>query len=1018
MDDGLRSRLATSLSGTYSLERELGGGGMSRVFVAEETALGRRVVVKVLSPELAEALSGERFIREIRVAARLQQANIVPVLRAGELDGLPYYTMPFVAGESLRAALATGRLATPKALAILRDVAKALAYAHNEGVVHRDIKPENVLLSAGTAVVTDFGIAKAISESRTTNERNATALTALGVSLGTPAYMAPEQAAGDPSTDARADIYAWGVMAYELLAGKHPFAQYRSTHELIRAHMTETPEHLSVRTTDVPLAVSDLVMRCLAKSADDRPKHAGELLEVLDAATSGANTVATRAPIGLGRALAIYAAAFMLIALVAKLSITLIGLPEWVLPGAVGVMVLGLPMVLLTGFIPQRFTWRRTTIGGAIVAGAFVVVVGGYMAMRSLGIGPFGSLIGSKALAARDRIIVADMRGPASDTALGGVFAEGMRVGLSESNAMRLVSMDQVNRILQQMQRPGASVTGDVARDVATRAGAKAVLDGDVHRVGSAAILTVRLMPTSGGDPLVTLQETARDDADFSAATGRLAKKLRARVGESLKRVNTAVPLEQVTTASLPALRRYTAGVRAGLSGDYITSMRSLREAIALDSTFAGAYSLLGVMMQQISGTRHFQTEMLQHAYDLRHKLPKAEQLRVEMNYWTAGPNPDLGKAIVAGELALEQYSDAAPAVRRLSDLYYRTQRFPDALEAARQAIAIDSSFVESFYDLARSHAALGQLDSARAAIERFAGIAPRHPLVFMLRYAMALEEGQDSVAWAIARGMEGFKSEPLAVEIGAYLHFAVAQRAGKLRQAIASLMTARQVALQRGSRMHVYSGFTDQAYHDVYFRGDSARAVRLLDSLLKVVPMESLPPRDRNYSSFTYVYMHAGRPDRIRELVRAQERDDPKAFDELQVPILPLQRGVLARVEGRPADALRHFREASRVGASRWVAPRIALAHLDLGQKDSAVVYFERFLNSSTIDLDGFIEAAWLAEVRQRLAELYEERGEVDKAHALYAALVEQWRYADPELQPQVRKFRDRMRQLDRRRG
>jgi tetratricopeptide (TPR) repeat protein len=970
----------------------------------------------LLSPELAEALSGERVIREIRVAARLQQANIVPVLRAGELDGLPYYTMPFVAGESLRAALATGQLPTAKALAILRDVAKALAYAHDEGVVHRDIKPENVLLSAGTAVVTDFGIAKAISESRTSNEPHSTALTALGVSLGTPAYMAPEQAAGDPSTDARADIYAWGVMAYELLAGEHPFAQYRSMHELIRAHMTEMPEHLSVRTSGAPLAVCDLVMRCLAKSVDDRPTRADELLEVLD--TAGASAAVGRAPLGLGRALAIYAAAFMLVALVANLSITVIGLPEWVLPGAIGVMALGLPVVLLTGLIPQRFTWRRTTIGGGIAAAAFVVAVGGYMAMRSLGIGPFGSLIGSKALAARDRIVVADMRGPASDTALGGVFAEGMRVGLSESNAMRLVSMDQVNRILEQMQRPGAPVTGEVVKDVATRAGAKAVLDGDVRRVGSAAILTVRLVPTSGGDPFVTLQETARDDADFSAATGRLAKKLRARVGESLKRVNAAVPLEQVTTASLPALRKYTAGVRAGLTGDYITSMRSFREAIALDSGFAGAYSQLGVMMQQISGTRHFQADMLQRAYDLRDKLPKAEQLRVEMNYWSAGPNPDLGKAIVAGETALEQYSDAAPAVRRLSDLYYRTQRFPDALRAARQAIEIDSSYVESYYDLARSQAALGQLDSARAAIQRFAALSPRHPLLFMLRYALALEDGQDSVAWAIARGMEGYKSEPLAVEIGAYLHHSIATRAGKLRQAQASAMIARQVALARGSRMHVYTGSTDQAFQAAYFHDDSARAIRIVDSLLKVFPLESLPPRDRRYSWFADIYMHARRPDRLRELVKAQERDDPKAFDEMQVPTLPLQRGILARVEGRPADALRHFREASGVGASRWVAPHIALAYLDLGQKDSAVTYFESFLSSTTIDLDGFIEGGWLAEVRQRLAELYEERGEVDKAHALYAALVEQWRYADPELQPQVRKFRDRMRQLERRRG
>jgi serine/threonine-protein kinase len=282
----LQDRLASSLTGTYSLERELGGGGMSRVFVAEETALGRKVVVKVLSPELAEGLSAERFVREIKVAARLQQANIVPVLRAGELDGLPYYTMPFVTGESLRARMRNGPIPMADAIAILRDVSKALAYAHAEGVVHRDIKPDNVLLSAGTAVVTDFGIAKAISESRERKDLGAANLTGTGMSLGTPAYMAPEQAAGDPNTDARADIYSLGILAYELLSGQHPFAKYASLHDLVRAQITEMPEHVAVRAPGMPIALANLVMRCIAKSPSDRPASAAELLATIDATST------------------------------------------------------------------------------------------------------------------------------------------------------------------------------------------------------------------------------------------------------------------------------------------------------------------------------------------------------------------------------------------------------------------------------------------------------------------------------------------------------------------------------------------------------------------------------------------------------------------------------------------------------------------------------------------------------------------------------------------------------------
>ena len=209
----LKEQLQQTLGSSYTLERELGGGGMSRVFVAEETSLGRKVVVKVLPHDLAATVNVERFRREIQLAARLQHPHIVPVLAAGISDGLPYYTMPFIEGESLRAKLArSGELPVPEAAKILRDVLSALSYAHEHGVVHRDIKPDNVLLTGSHAVVTDFGVAKALSAS--TNPGSS--LTSLGVALGTPAYMAPEQAAADPATDHRADLYGVGAMAYEM----------------------------------------------------------------------------------------------------------------------------------------------------------------------------------------------------------------------------------------------------------------------------------------------------------------------------------------------------------------------------------------------------------------------------------------------------------------------------------------------------------------------------------------------------------------------------------------------------------------------------------------------------------------------------------------------------------------------------------------------------------------------------------------------------------------------------------
>ncbi len=298
----LRAELQATLGDGYTLERELGGGGMSRVFVARENALGRDVVIKVLAPELSAAVSAERFTREIATAARLQQANIVPVLAAGMSGGVPYFTMPFVKGESLRALLARGNaLPMHDRINVLRDVARALAYAHGEGIVHRDIKPDNILLSAGTAVVTDFGIAKAISAARTHDGSHAipndATLTQAGSSIGTPAYMAPEQAVGE-AVDLRADLYAWGVVAYELLSGAHPFAGKSGASQLIAAHLAEMPESLALRSPEVPREVAALVMQCLAKNPNDRPTTANALLERLAAVTTPSSVPPTKGSVG------------------------------------------------------------------------------------------------------------------------------------------------------------------------------------------------------------------------------------------------------------------------------------------------------------------------------------------------------------------------------------------------------------------------------------------------------------------------------------------------------------------------------------------------------------------------------------------------------------------------------------------------------------------------------------------------------------------------------------------------
>lgn len=306
------ARFPDALRERYRPTGEVGRGGMAAVFVAHDVKHGRDVAVKIVRPSIAAGLGAGRFLREIEIAARLRHPHIVPLYDSGEAGGVLYYVMPYEPGLSLRQRLARdGPLASEEVVSILRDICDALAHAHARGIVHRDIKPDNVLLSGRHALITDFGVAKAVLESsvgaagepveadtsRGTEPRpSAPALDEAGISprgpqptaaLGTPAYMAPEQISGDPGIDHRADIYAVGALGYELLAGAPPFGGLPQ--DVIRAHLSEVPTPLAERRPEVPAALAALVMRCLAKRPSDRWQSADELVAQLEriAATAG-----------------------------------------------------------------------------------------------------------------------------------------------------------------------------------------------------------------------------------------------------------------------------------------------------------------------------------------------------------------------------------------------------------------------------------------------------------------------------------------------------------------------------------------------------------------------------------------------------------------------------------------------------------------------------------------------------------------------------------------------------------
>ncbi|MBP6771441.1 MAG: protein kinase [Gemmatimonadaceae bacterium] len=541
----LRTQLQTTLGDGYTLERELGGGGMSRVFVARENALGREVVVKVLSPDLAASVSAERFTREIATAARLQQANIVPVLSAGTSGGVSYYTMPFVKGESLRAQLARGvNLSVHDRFNVLRDVARALAYAHGEGVIHRDIKPDNILLSAGTAVVTDFGIAKAISASRTLDgtaprDDNGT-LTQVGSSIGTPAYMAPEQAVGE-SVDARADLYAWGVVAYELLSGAHPFAGKTGTSQLIAAHLTETPRGLAELAPNVPREVSALVMQCLAKNPAQRPADANALLSGLSSITTpSTERTASSAP---ARARA-----------------------PW--------LKVAIPVVALAAFGAVLWATRRS----AATTEASNALVADTTALSSIAVLPF-----------------VNTSGDSKDEYFSDGLTDELSHALSKLPGLRLAGRSS------SFSFKGKSI---LAPDVGKALGVGAIVEGTVRRAGDRIRLTAQLTSTRNGQ-LLWSDAFERSGADVFAIQDAFTSAI---VSALTPRLSGASPATAVNASAVGTSARGTADAQAYdlyLRGRYFwaqrgaapgdSSIKYLEASVQRDSTFARGWAGLAL---------------------------------------------------------------------------------------------------------------------------------------------------------------------------------------------------------------------------------------------------------------------------------------------------------------------------------------------------------------------------------------------------------------------------------------
>jgi tetratricopeptide (TPR) repeat protein len=1052
-----RSQLQAALGTAYTIDRELGGGGMSQVFLAEEAALGRKVVVKVLPSGVTGEVNVERFRREIQVSAKLQHPHIVPVLTTGEVDGVPYYTMPFVEGESLRARLMrVGPLSITETVGFLRDVAKALAYAHDHGVAHRDIKPDNILVSGGSATVADFGIAKAISAAR--GDVPGGTLTQVGTSLGTPAYMSPEQAAADPATNHRADIYAFGCVAYELLAARPPFVE-KTPQRLLAAQMGDKPHPVQELRPETPAALAELVMKCLEKDADDRPQQAADLVRILEVVTSGGGHPAVP-PILLGgpgmfrKALALYAAAFVIVALLVRAAVIVIGLPDWVVPGAIVVMLLGLPVVLVTGYVQRvahraltmtptytpggsrsmasgtmatiamkaspHLSWRRTATGGVWAFTAFVLIVGGFMAMRALGIGPAGSLFASGRLGPDERLLVAEfgvMGG--ADSSLGSVVAEAIRADLGQSNVVTVVPASVIRSALQRMRRPESTrLDATIASEIALREGVKAVVHGDVTPIGAGFILTARLVDPGSGDLIASFRSTADAPTDLIPAVERLSRAMRGKIGESLRNVRASADLADVTTGSLDALRKYAEGAHAvDIERDAPRGIALLKEAIALDSTFAMAWRKLGVAYSVGAYGRVMEDSAIARAYEFRNRLPEIERLNIVGLYYGWGPGRDRAKATEAFE-ALSRLSGTG--YHNLAVQYSNRRQYARAETLYKRNLARNPIF-QSHDQLIGVVAAQGKWAEAESLARAIPEVFPNLPGAEQYLVPFVYRRDRlDSVA-QIARQLRAHASEQIRAE-GAELEAGLALVRGQVRGADRAFAAATALHRARGVPVSPLRDSLTSAWMDVWYRGESTRGTRRLDAALRATPLRSLPVEQRMYFDVATVYAMAGQAARARALLAEFEAEvrDTTLRRSAQNAVWTVL-GEIALAERRPLDALREFRRADTLPdgpapsfCAQCVHAQLARAFDLAEQPDSAIASFERYLAADAPNaLLWEADPSHVAGTHKRLGELYEQRGDAAKALEHFERFVELWKDADPDLQPRVEEVRRRITRL-----
>lgn len=932
-DDPLR--IAGQPIGHFRVTAYVASGGMGVVYRAEDLQLGRPVALKFLPPLPRLSPSArQRFLTEARSAGALDHANLCPVYEVGDSAAGPFLAMPWYDGETLRDKLArVGRLPPVEAFAIADQVASGLGCAHAAGIVHRDIKPGNVMvLPNGTVKLLDFGLARPQVAAEATRQL-----------LGTVAYMAPEQVRRE-AVDARTDLWAVGVMLYEMISGVRPFAR---EHEAATLHAIghETPHPLTDSCAGLPPGVWPLVSRLLEKDPEARFASASDLLRAIRSVDLG-----TKRPPWLRR-------------------------PKRSLP------------------------WTALGAGALVIAGLV-----GWPAWRGTG----GSLLERGMIAQHDKVVVADFEVPEADSVLRTPLTNKLTEMLGESRIVTVIPGSQVTTVLAHMRRPAGTRLGpELALEVAQREGARAVAAGELVSLGAGYLVTVRLLAATTGDQLIALQESvASPERDLLPALDRIERSLRRRIGESLRDVQAPARQRRLTTASLEALRLFEEAMGPEVPPHRVVA--GMRRAVAMDSSFSYAWLVLGnsllhspriaardsafaKMYRFREGLGLFEMTQVEAFYWKLMALDRGKAIQAYEDMLVR--DSTARRAIV---LNLANHLNEVREFARAEDVLRRYQR-TDSLTwhpvrglvfamvgqgRIAEADSILVSYLARYEELGRPGGDLGTSWGLALAQLRF---DTAKPLLGALNTAasasilawIARVEGQLAMAHQLDAQADLAQREYLrAVEISYEPVFS-----GPLRLASEELWLARDPERAAARLAAAFASHPVQRLVETADRIDAVQAVALLAA--------------------------AGRPRQATTLLATLLATSEDLARRAMYPFQHEALGEIALAEGLPREAMSHFRQ-SDLGADGLpatacavcVLPRLARAAEQAGWADSARVFWERYVTE--ISLDRTETDQWfLAMAYRRLHSLFATAGDDAKSETYRARGAALWSNADPELRP-----------------